>query len=137
MSADITAFIQIDDNSLPDEPPFTSDPSTWDLSGDLGLSGCKDYKFYAAISGVRNESGIEPLFSCRGLPNKTSKQIRDKIYAPNVGWLTLAEINQALQHMGIALASLDLSVQMVLRTMYCAEELFGRDRVRLVFQISD
>jgi hypothetical protein len=139
MGADIHAFIQIDDNSLVHEPPFTSDPSTWDLSEDWGLVGGKHYAFYAAIAGVRNESGITPLFPCRGLPSRTSSQIRERISAddPNVGWLTLAEIHQALSHMKVSVESLDESVRLVLRTMQSAEELYGIGRTRLVFRISD
>ena len=63
MGADITAFIQIDDNTHRDEPPFTCHPSTWDLSHDIGLAGGKHYEFYAAISGVRNRSSREPLYA--------------------------------------------------------------------------
>jgi hypothetical protein len=68
MGADITAFLLIDDNTPSDQPPFTNDPSTWDLSHDLGLGGSKDYAFFAAIGGIRNSTGIEPLFPWRGLP---------------------------------------------------------------------
>jgi hypothetical protein len=139
MGADICAFIQIDDNTLADEPAFTSDPSTWDLSEDWGLVGNKHYRFYAAIAGVRNENGIVPLFPCRGLPPRISSRIREQISTddPNVSWLTLSEIHQALSHMNISIESLDESVRLVLRTMQTAEELFGIGRTRLVFRISD
>ena len=139
MGADITAFIQIDDNTPSGEPAFTNDPSTWDLSEDYRLSSGKHYTFYAALSGVRNDSGIAPLFPCRGLPPRSSKQIRDCIDAddPNVGWLTLSEIHQALSHMKIPAESLDQSVQFVLQTMQSAEEIYGAGRTRLVFKVSD
>jgi hypothetical protein len=139
MSADITVFLQIDDNTRPGDPPFTNDPSTWDLSGDCGLSAGKHYEFYAAISGVRNQSGVPPLFPCRGLPSTGLSDLREHIETddPNVGWLTFAETLQALQHMNIEVSSLKRPVQMLLRTMQAAEELYGQGRVRLVFEISD
>ena len=139
MGADITAFIQIDDNTPSGEPAFTNDPSTWDLSGDYGLSSGKHYTFYAAIAGVRNDSGIAPLFPCRGLPPRSSRRICDHIDAddPNVGWLTLPEIYQALAHMKIPADSLDESVQLVLQAMQSAEEIYGAGRTRLVFMVSD
>ena len=139
MSADITAFILIDNDGSTDEPLFSNSTSTWDLSEDCRLCGCKDYKFYAAISGVRNKSGIESLFPCRGLPPNSSEKIRARIDAadPNVGWLTLTEIHSALEHMKVPIQSLSLSVRLVLRTMQTAEEIFGQGRTRLVFEISD
>ncbi len=139
MSADITAFLQFDDNTPPSDPAFTNDPSTWDLSRDYDLSTGKHYEFYAAISGVRNESGISPLFPCRGLPPTGLSGLRGRIEAddPNVSWLTLSEIRQALQHMKVETESLEKPVHMLLRTMQTAEDLYGRDRVRLVFEVSD
>ena len=108
MGADITAFLQIDDNTRPDDTPFTNDPSTWDLSHDYGLGSGKHYEFYAAICGVRNQSGISPLFPCRGLPATGLRDLHQHIAAddPNVSWLTLSEIRQALQHMKIGVETL-------------------------------
>lgn len=139
MSADIKAFLQIDDNTPPNDPPFTNDPSTWDLSHDYGLSSGKHYEFYAAICGVRNRSGISPLFACRGLPPSGERDLRAHIDSddPNVSWLTLSEIQQALQHMHLGVGSLKRPVRMLLRTMQIAEDFYGRDRVRLVFEVSD
>lgn len=137
MGADITAALQIDDNTPPNEPPFTNDPSTWDLSMDIGLASGKHYEFYAAICGVRNESGVSPLFPCRGLPPSGVQHLGIEGDDPNVSWLTLSEIRQALQHMHVDVASLRRPVQMLLRTMQTAEDLYGHDRVRLVFQVSD
>jgi hypothetical protein len=139
MGADITAFLQIDDNTRPNDPASTNDPSTWDMSHDYGLSSGKHYEFVAAISGVRNESCVSPLFPCRGLPPTGLRDLRERIDAadPNVSWLTLSEIRQALQHMKIEAESLKRPIQMLLRTMQTAEDLYGRDRVRLVFAVSD
>ncbi len=139
MGADITAFLQIDDNTRPEDPPFTNEPSTWDLSHDYGLASGKHYEFYAAICGVRNQSDISPLFPCRGLPPTGSRDLRGPMDAdgPNVSWLTLSEILQALQHMKVEVQSLRKPVQMLLQTMRTAEDVYGRDRARLVFEVSD
>ncbi len=55
MSTNIRAFLAIDDNTPPEEPPFTNDPSCWDLSHDIGLSAGKTLRFYSAIVGIRDE----------------------------------------------------------------------------------
>ena len=138
MGASIIAYIQFDDSSSKDELPFTNHPSTWDLSQDFNLTGEKDYTFYAAISGVRNESGITPLFPCRGLPpsgwNKVQWFDNDD---PNVGWLTLSEIYQALHHMKIEVESLGEAIQLLLKAMHLGEDFYGSGRVRLVFCVED
>jgi hypothetical protein len=105
MGADITAFLQIDDNTPSDQAPFTNDPSTWDLSGDHGLFGCKDYCFFAAIAGISNSTGISPLFPPRGLPSNVNEHDPINVLREHddsaVGWLTLSEIDAALTHMSV------------------------------------
>lgn len=139
MGADIKAFIQIDDNTPSDQPPFTNDPSTWDLSHDCGLSAGKHYEFYAAICGIRNEAAKAPLFPWRGLPRTANRHdpVQCLVGDYNVSWLTLSEILAAFMHMDLAIDAIARPVQLVLRTMAAAEELYGRDRVRLVFQVID
>ena len=142
MGADIKAFIQIDDNTPSEQPPFTNDPSTWDLRGDIGLCGCKDYKFYAAISGIRNELGIEPLFARRNLPDTKNQfdpihSLLDDIDDTFVSWLTLSEIREAIGHMQVYYDKLSKHVLRVLESMKTLERLHGRDRVRLVFAVHD
>jgi hypothetical protein len=139
MGADIIALLQIDDNTPRDQPPFTNDPSTWDLSRDYSLSSGKHYTFYAAICGVRNESGIQPLFACRGIPPTGSGDVQQCFdnNDPNVSWLTTSEIYQALKHVNIAPDSLAKPVQFLLRVMQSAEDFYGPNRVRLVFQVED
>jgi hypothetical protein len=138
MGANIVAYIQFDDNSSKNALPFTNHPSTWDLSRDFKLAGERDYAFYAAICGVRDESGISPLFPCRGLPpNGWDKVQWFDSDDSNVSWLTLSEIHQALQHMKVEVKSLGVAVQLVLKTMQLGEDFYGRDRVRLVFCVLD
>jgi hypothetical protein len=136
MGTSIDAFIQIDDNSPPDAP-FTNDPSTWDLRPDIGLCGCKDYAFYAAISGVRNQTGVTPLFPLRGLPptNSDTDPILDLTDSSAKSWLTLSELQQALEHMSVPYSALSEHVLAVLECMATLERIYGKDRVRLVFAI--
>ncbi len=142
MGADVIALLQIDDNSPKTEPPFTNDPSTWDLSGDLGLKGCKDYQFFAAIAGVRNDSDIKPLITPRGLPPTSNKHdpifaLLDELDDSVVGWLTLSEVDAALSHMSVERKALSSHVVRVLESMATLERLCGTDRVRLVFSVHD
>lgn len=140
------AFIQIDDNTAKDQPPFSNDPSTWDLTRDIGLSEGKDYEFYAAIAGpaphahwarVLQEKGKGALYDWRGIPPAHHLDpITILAGDHNVSWLNLSEVRVALEHLGIGLEDLASSIQLVLRAMAEAEQLFGKDRVRLVFQLS-
>lgn len=139
MGADITAFLLIDDNTPSDQPPFTNAASTWDLTHDIGLNGSKDYAFFSAIGGIRNTTGIEPLYPWRGLPpvENTCRRLMDLADDYNVSWLTLSEIRSALAHQRVQVPSLSRYVRLVLLAMGAAEEIHGVDRVRLVFQILD
>jgi hypothetical protein len=134
MGTDIRAFLAIDDNTPSGEPTFTNDPSYWNFSEDLGLSRGKHYEFYAAIAGMRNHSGIEPLIAPRGLPkHHPSFAVADLYDEYAVGWLTLGEIEAALEHMGIDRNVLGKPVLLVLDVMAAAERRYGKDRVRLIF----
>jgi hypothetical protein len=139
MGASIIAFIQIDDNTSAEQPPFTNTPSTWDLSHDVGLNGCKDYRLFAAIAGVRNQTNICPLIPLRGVPRYGSDTTPVDAIADdtNVGWLTLSEIWQSIDHIGIRRDLISQHTMRVLATMELLESIVGRDRVRFVFSISD
>jgi hypothetical protein len=138
MGTDIHAYLLIDDNTPQGQPPFTNDPSYWDLRNDIGLSWSHDYCFYAAIAGVRTDSRVEPLFPPRGLPNFPTPAVYREIIEElddrfAVGWLTLDEIRAALAHMKIDTAKISECVQVVLDVMAVIEGRYGRDRVRLLF----
>jgi hypothetical protein len=139
MGASIVAFIQIDDNTMPGQPPFTNTPSTWDLSHDIGLSGSKDYRLFAAIAGVRNPTNITLLYPLRGVPRYGVDVTPVDVLADgtNVGWLTLSEIWQSVDHLGIQIDLLSTHAMRVLSTMESLENIVGPDRVRLVFSIDD
>jgi hypothetical protein len=134
MGTDIRAFLAIDDNTPSDQPPFTYDPSYWDLSEDLGLRHGKHYEFYAAIAGMRNHSGKDPHIKPRGLPkHHPAAAVADLFDECAVGWLTLGEIDAALEHMGVDRDFLGKPVLLVLDAMAAAERRYGMDRVRLIF----
>ncbi len=123
-------------------PPFSgSTDSVIDLSDFTDLSHGKDYRFFGAISGIRNETGIEPLFPLRGrAPNINTQTFRslDKYFdpdGPDVGWLYLREINEALPHQGWTRDDLSLAVNLVLNMMEFLESKLGNDTTRLVFGI--
>ncbi len=137
MAANILAFIQFDDNTPPEEPPFSCDPSVWSLEWDIGLYGCKDYRFIAAISGIRNESGKSPLFPLRGPPASNVPSIKELKNEPLVGWLTYSEILASLEHFGLSVSEVHPSVSNVLATMKLLKDKYGDERVRLVFCICD
>jgi hypothetical protein len=137
MAANILAFIQFDDNTPRSQAPFSCDPRVWSLEWDLGLNGCKDYPFIAAISGVRNETGKSPLFPLRGAPCSRVARISELKGEPLTGWLTHSEILASLNHFGVSLNDLHSSVSNVLEAMQLLKAKYGDDRVRLVFSICD
>ena len=137
MGADIIAYIVFDDNTPRDEEPFTNEPSMWSLAGDHGLAGCKDYRFIAAISGIRNETGKSPLIRLRGVPKSENPIIRELIGDPSVGWLTSSELSACLAHFGIEVNSLHSAVQNVLKVLEFLAAKYGDHRVRLIFSIED
>jgi len=143
MAPTFDCLLQIDQDRLGQWTPFSFEPVTWDLTHDCDLSSGRDKRFYAAITGSFNDTGIAPLYPCRGLPEigcddddykygKTWQHMRDE---QDVGWLTLSEIHAALAHMRIDPKELSHAIRMLLGTMQCAEEIYGKDRVRLVFHL--
>lgn len=137
MAANILAFIQFDDNTPRDEPPFSCEASAWSLEWDLRFYGCKDYRFIAAISGIRNESGKTPLIPLRGAPPSAVPGIKELKDEPLVGWLTHCEILACLNHLDVPIKDLHSSVVTVLGAMQILKERYGDERVRLVFSIRD
>jgi hypothetical protein len=134
MAANILAFIQFDDNSPVDAPPFTNDASWWNLKDDYGLWGCKDYDFIAAISGLRNKKGLPPLIPLRGCPAKPPHALKEYDDEP-IGFLTRSEILRCLAHCNLPVERLNTSIQIVLAVLQILANKYGDDRVRLVFAI--
>lgn len=148
MGTSINAWIEYDDNPdyYPDrgnEPPFTylSDGFI-PLTDSPNFRSGKDYRFFAAISGIRSQQGDPPpLFSLRGLPQNISgyaKHAVDDVADlddPNFGWLTYCEIQQALAHMSVARDQLSLHTNIVLDLMQAIDRRLGEGRSRLIFYI--
>lgn len=145
MGASIHAFIEYDHTLLfyPDNtaPPFTTVPEVIDLTSFTLFRSGKDYRFFAAISGMRNHSEKAPLYALRGLPspiNWQTAQGLDELYGPDYpvqSWLTFTEIKTALAHMGLTADDLSLETNVVLEMMWYLTKQLGTDRVRLVFAI--
>ena len=137
MAANFLGFIQFDDNTPPDETPFSCEASVWSMEWDIGLYGCKDYGFIAAISGVRKENKKAPLIPLRGAPNSAAPGIKELQGEPLTGWLNYSEIVSCLEHFGVSANELAPSVLNVLGAMKLLKDRYGDNRVRLVFAIRD
>ena len=147
MGIDMTAFIEYDKEqyyeiSTPTgkivPAQFTTDVYSVTMGEGL-YTGSKDYLFFSAIAGVRNKSGMEPLYESRGLPSilsvPVSMGVRNGVFDGlySVGWLLLKEINAALDHMSINRDHLGFETHTILGIMTALEERLGIDRVRLIF----
>jgi hypothetical protein len=145
MGSSIEAYIEYD-RTLWDKPnatdiaPFSRVPEAIDLTGFTLFRSGKDYHFFAAISGIRNQTDTQHLYPLRGLPSPCSAEAErglEQLYGPDdLSWLTLGEIEEALAHMGWGAEDLSLETNTVLATMAYLEGQLGKDRVRLVFGIA-
>jgi hypothetical protein len=149
MGTEMIAFIEYDkelyyrddyDDPPPISPPFSDLSDTYSLTEEAGLfTGSKDYLFFGAIAGIRNESGIPPLFPPRGLPANPSLALQRAIDAEvfestfGTGWLFLREIHAALHHQNVDRNLLGFETEIHLETMANLERRLGNDRVRFVF----
>ncbi len=149
MGSAIEAWIEYDDDAQyhserAAEPPFSSYcdnciPLDWFIH----FVNAKDYRFFAAISGIRPQQGDPvPLFPLRGgLPLNASKQTRNAVSEiigednPYLSWLSYAEIESALAHMSIPREKLELSKNLVLDLMQSIEKRLGAGHSRLIFYI--
>jgi len=110
------------------------------LTMEEGLyTGSKDYLFFSAIAGVRNKSGINPLYSPRGLPSNLSVPlilaVKNGVFEGlfNVGWLFLNEIHACISHMSINYELLSFESHTILFIMNNLESRLGSNRVRFIF----
>ena len=147
----MTAFVEYDkaayDFALhggPSDPSPPFSPTAGEpyslTCGSAGIyTGSKDYLFFGAIAGVRNETGVPPLFPPRGLPPNPSPEVRqrikdwDGIDQFSDGWLTTAEVEAALDHQGVERDLLSFETRTILAVMADLERRLGPGRVRLVF----
>lgn len=155
MGTEMTAFIEYDrtphrwrefhpDPADEVPPPFSeSEGEVYSLTTGGGIfTGSKDYLFFRAIAGVRNGTGIPPLFPPRGLPPNLSFEVRRAVqeFGPPYqlgdhgdSWLRLSEINAALDHQRVDRKLLGFETNTILAIMENLAIRLGDDRVRLVF----
>ena len=149
MGSRIDAWIEYDDDAQyhperVEEPPFfRPDDNCISLSGFRRFHAAKDYRFFAAVSGIRSrKDSPAPLFPMRGgLPPNASEQIRREVSEiigednPSLSWLSYAEIEMALTHAKLSRDQLDLTTNLVLDLMQSIEWRLGTGRSRLIFYI--
>lgn len=162
MGTDMSAFIEYDvigsyrmysDNVLkyrdeililqPDDPrfpPFSSKDQIRSLSGYYPLNtGSKNYHFFAAIAGVRNESNKQPLYPPRGLPQLLGEDVECAIKKHHffgefgIGWLYHDEIIAALNHMAVPTHFIEEEILVLIDTLEAIEKRFGKRRARMIF----
>lgn len=160
MGTEMTAFIEYDRSrhdyerygsphySEPPPSPFsTEDPlalTPESVTAEGGIfTGSKNYVFFAAIAGIRSETEIEPLYPPRGLPQHRSyalqKHLREwggEIGEIGQGWLTLCELEAALDHQRVNREHLSFETETILAIMRNLGQRLGPDRVRLLFGFS-
>lgn len=148
MGTDMIAFIEYDKEKYYADKYVTKIPEAfskdvYSLTWEEGLyTGSKDYLFFSAIAGVRNERAINPLYSPRGLPSilspAVSVAVKNSVFDGlfNVGWLLLREIHSSIIHMSIDYSLLSFESHTILFIMENLEARLGIDRVRLVFGFS-
>ena len=149
MGTTMEAWIEYDDDARywPEraaEPPF-SHPRDFciPLVDFIDFHQAKDYRFFAALSGIRSREGDPaPLFPMRGvLPPNVSAQaeraVMEMAGVPNpiLGWLTYPEIEVALAHAKLSRDQLEFTTNLVLDFMQSIEKRLGEGHYRLIFLI--
>lgn len=140
MGADLEMFIEFDDS---DAEPFTGDiDGVIDFSNAISITHCKPYDLMQAIAGVRGDKSIKPLIAPRGFPPTMNRRIGkhvDDFYGPKyktAGWLRYSELMACLKHADLDPSTQKESIQLVFDIFRQTKEVYGDDRVRLVFVIS-
>lgn len=140
MGTEMRAWVEYDEQYVSAEP-FANDINILCVtSGEDGLNtGSKSYAFFGAVAGVRNVTGIPPLFEPRGLPSPLSSELirADNLYhlveGIGTGWLFLREIQAALRHQRVSDDRINTEILVILDLMTVLERRFGADRTRLIF----
>lgn len=134
MGTTIDAWIEYDEHGV---RPFQQEPEVLPLDKWVGLSHAKDYAVYAAISGMRNDTGIPPLHALRGLPPAPSAPVESELGGEGscTGWLLPSEVAAAIAHHGVDMRGVSLEFRFVLNSLEFLSRELGDERVRLVFYI--
>ena len=140
MGAALEMFIEFDDS---DAEPFTSDiDGVIDFSNSISITHCKPYELMQAIAGVRGDESIKPFIAPRGFPQKMTRRVGKHIedfYGPEyktAGWLHYSELMACLKHANLDPSTQKASIQLVFEILRRTKEVYGDDRVRLIFMIS-
>jgi len=138
MGSTIDAWIEYDQYGRGDgKEAFSEQPECLPLPEWSDMSHAKDYPVYGAIFGVRNSTGIEPLFVRRGIPENPSSEVEKGLDAGDdmASWLYPSEVIAALAHHSVTEEVISLEMRCVMRILeFMASEL-GDQRVRLVFRV--
>jgi hypothetical protein len=100
----------------------------------------KEYDFFAAVAGLRNRFGKQPLIDLRGVPNNLSSpasvhfKLSDRV---NAGWLHHSEIKLCFRHFGLENQRHGFELEFALEMMRQLVAKLGDAHVRLVFDILD
>ena len=134
MGTTIDAWIEYDELG---DPPFSEQPEAIPLDVWYDLRSAKDYRVYAALSGARNGTGIQPLYPLRGLPINPSWQAAECLGKNNTlaSWLHPSEVFQALGHHHVSENEISLEMRCVLQILRFLESQIEDRRVRFVFEI--
>jgi hypothetical protein len=134
MSCQLRLFIQYDDNTPADEPAFTNDASTWDLSQDYFLPRNMDDVFRTKVLGLTANAEAIGEPATRGLPRlhrlSHAKLLEDEDVK---GWITAADVKAILQREELTLHQLTSSTRMLVEVLFFLADRFGPDRVRLIY----
>ncbi|QDT44053.1 hypothetical protein Pan241w_41580 [Gimesia alba] len=136
MSIGFETYIAFDDNTPEDLPVFSHSPSIWAFSDDYSLVNCGERRLYAALGFDPDNSFPAPLFQLRGVSDfidslcYASQHIEDQ---ENVGWLDANEFECSLQHASIDKCQLQKPVQRLIHIIDYLSNIFGKERVRIVF----
>jgi hypothetical protein len=124
-------FLEIDDNTPANEPPFTNDVSVWDFSEDLNLQTRTGTEVFRKLHLAVNKSVF------RGYPKRaasaTRKTFGDLVESAEVTWITADELPADRTWLPSGNSSVEHSIQMLFETFDTAARHFGPNRVRLVF----
>ena len=134
MGSTIDCWIEYDEHN---DPPFSDRPEVLPFDTWRGLRYAKDYSVFGALSVIRSETGIRPLFELRGLPENASAAVEKFVEGDDqlVGWLYPDEVRAALAHKRVNFGLVSTEMKCVFNTLEFLAKKVGNDRVRFVFEI--
>ena len=141
MGANMTAIIEWTHDSQCSATPSLIE-ARWDddhLHGIL-FDTDKEYDFFAAVAGVRNRFGKQPLIELRGVPENLSSPAKFHFRTSdgvNAGWLHYSEIQKCLERLEVPASNVGFELRFALGMMKQLVARLGDAHVRMVFDIFD